>query len=250
MAHALLGASSSHRWLHCTPSARLEEHVPNVSSEYANEGTLAHAFGARWLKSRLNLDTSAEMKEIQEYLSYLTDEMPGFVDQYASRVWNCYLTEREAAEDNPGSPEPELHVEQHLDYGPWVPEGFGTGDAVIVGKGQLWVLDLKYGKGVKVMAQDNPQLKLYALAALDIYDYAYDIQKVTVGIFQPRLNHYDFWTITAKALREWAENELKPKALLAWEGRGERVAGSWCKFCRIKNSCPEQATNLFEGLEW
>ncbi len=249
MAHALLGASSSHRWLHCTPSARLEEHVPNVGSEYANEGTLAHAFGASKLKLALKLDTTAEKKEIREYASYYTDEMPGFTDQYAFAVMDRYETEREAFNKGETLLEPELHIEQHLDYSPWVPEGFGTGDAVIAAQGRLYVLDLKYGRGVRVMAQDNPQLKLYALGALDIYDYAYDFQQVTMGIIQPRLNHFDYWTLSARALREWADNELKPKARLAWEGKGERVAGTWCKFCRVKQSCPAQAAGLFAGLD-
>ena len=247
MAHALLGASSSHRWLHCTPSARLEEKVPNVSSEYANEGTLAHAIGAYGLKNRLGLDLSAEMAEIEQFKSYRTPEMYGFVDDYISTAWRAYETALSRCE--PGHVKPEIHVEQHLDYSPWVPEGFGTGDTVVVSEGKLVVIDLKYGKGVKVMAQDNPQLKLYALGAMDIYDYAYNFRDVVLCIVQPRLNHIDTWQMSAAALMEWAGGELRRKALLAWEGKGERVSGTWCRFCRVKGSCPAIARSHFRDFD-
>lgn len=250
MAHALLGASSSHRWLHCTPSARLEETVPNVSSEYANEGTLAHARGAYRLKRLLGLDTSAEEREMAEFAAYATDEMDAHVQTYVDLSWKAYQAALRRWESNPGSVRPELHIEQHLDYGLWVPEGFGTGDTCVVGGGKLVIIDLKYGKGVKVMAQDNPQLKLYALGAMDLYDYAYDFREVVLTICQPRLCHTDHWVISAQALREWADGELRRRAQLAWEGKGERVSGSWCRFCRVKQGCPAQAALLFGDLEF
>ncbi len=224
--------------------------MPNVSSEYANEGTLAHAFGAYELKKRLGADTSAEEREIGQFASYGTDEMDAFVDVYVELAWKAYQAALSRWESNPGAVKPALYVEQHLDYGVWVPEGFGTGDTCVVSEGKLVIIDLKYGKGVKVMAQDNPQLKLYALGAMDLYDYAYDFREVVLTICQPRLSHIDHWVISAQALREWAEGELTRKARLAWEGKGERVSGSWCRFCRVKQGCPAQTALLFGDLEF
>lgn len=215
-----------------------------MSSVYAEEGTLAHAYGARLLKLRLGESTEAEDAEIREFQHHHTDEMAGHVWNYVNMSWRAYMDAMRRRGE--GDVSPELHVEQHLDYGLWVPEGFGTGDTVVVERGRLSIIDLKYGKGVRVMAQDNPQLKLYALGALDIYDYVYDIEEVRLSICQPRLNHYDTWGMSRGALMEWAEGELRQKAKMAWEGKGEPVAGSWCRFCRGKGKCSAHARAQFE----
>lgn len=249
MAHALLGASSSHRWLHCTPSARMEEPIPNESSIFADEGTMAHAWGAFLIKSALELDTTAEEKEMAQYGQWRTDEMLGHVEKYYELVLGAYGGAKERWKTM-GGVAPQIKIEQHLDYRTWVPGGFGTGDAAVVGEGFAHIIDLKYGKGVRVMAQDNPQLKLYALGVWQLYDYLYGFERIRMTICQPRLDHIDSWTVSTAALLDWAERVLKPQARLAWEGKGETVSGTWCRFCRAKHICPAKAAEAFNNFKF
>jgi len=137
--------------------------------------------------------------------------------------------------------DPIVLLEQRLDYSCYVPEGFGTGDLIVVADGILDIVDLKYGKGVAVSAEDNPQMKLYALGALALFDSLYDIQVVRMSICQPRLESVSTYEITVDELTAWAEKELRPKAQLAISGEGEFLPGEHCRFCRARQTCRARA---------
>lgn len=227
--HAVLSASSSHRWLNCSPSARLELECANVESNAAAEGTAAHALCEHKLKKALHMRSKRPVSE------YDSDEMEDHSDAYVEFV----LEQLEIAKQ--GCSDPLVLIEQRLDFSKYVPQGFGTGDALIISDKSLHIIDFKYGMGVLVDAVDNPQMKLYALGALEIYDSLYDIDEVSMTIFQPRRENVSTWTITAEALTYWAENELKPKAELASKGEGEFCSGEWCTFCRAAVKCRARA---------
>lgn len=230
--HALLSASSSHRWLNCTPSARLESKYEKRSTKWADEGTLAHAIAARELKQIIGLSTAEEDAEIKRGVAGVdAHRVEMEVSPYVMCVKEIY---ENAKEEDPGS---RLLIERRLDFSPWVPEGFGTGDALIVRPRALDVVDLKFGKGVKVSAHDNPQLKLYALGALDELDYRYAFEEVTLHIVQPRIHNTSFWSIKAAELEEWAETIVAPLAAMALKGEGDVKAGEWCRFCKAKMDC-------------
>lgn len=245
-AHSLLGASSSHRWLHCTPSAMAEASYPDASSEFALEGTLAHALCARTLKQSLGMDTSGEEAEIAGlYDRWHTGGMDEHVEGYAAYVSDRYRQARERAARR-GGMMPEISIERRLDYSLWVEGGFGTGDAVIVSDGEVEVIDFKYGKGVEVRAERNTQMMLYALGAIDLFDYAYGVETVAMTIYQPRIGNLSTWSMRAADLRRWAEEELAPLARLAATGRGVRSSGPWCRFCKAKGDCPRLAAESLE----
>ena len=228
--HALLSASSSKRWLNCTPSARLEEQFPSDSgSVYAEEGTAAHALAEHKLKRMLKRRSKRPVSD------YDCDEMEECTDEYMAYAMEQIELAKQACRD------PVVLIEQHLDYSAYVPEGFGTGDLLIVADGTLTVIDLKYGKGVAVEAEHNPQMMLYGLGALELFDAIYDIDTVRMTIFQPRLESVSTWEISVEDLKKWTEAELKPKAELAIKGEGEFQCGSWCRFCKAKNTCRARA---------
>lgn len=137
--------------------------------------------------------------------------------------------------------DPIVLIEQHLDFSCYVPDGFGTGDCIIIFDDKLHIVDFKYGLGVLVDAVGNPQMKLYAIGALELYDALYDISEVSMTIFQPRRENVSTWTIPVEELRNWAENELKTKALMAFNGEGDYVPGEWCTFCRAAVRCRARA---------
>lgn len=236
--HALLSASSAHRWLNCTPSARLTEHIEDTQSVYAAEGNLAHDLAELELKFQLKLITkntyNKELKKIKANELY-SEEMPDEVEKYTDFVFER-LTEAQSH-----TADALIFLEQRLDFSKWVPEGFGTGDCIIIADGTMEVIDLKYGKGVEVSAENNPQMMLYALGALEEYGFIYDINSVRMTIAQPRLNNFSTWEISVNNLLAWAEGELKEKAQAAWEGAGEFVAGDWCMFCKVKATCKARA---------
>ena len=247
-AHALLGASSSHRWLHCTPCARLEAAVPDSGSSFAREGSLAHAMGARTLKRMLGLPHDGEDEEIAGlWDEFHTPEMDAHVEGYAGFVATRYADARKRAGDT-GRLLPDILIEQCLDYSPWVPEGFGTGDAVIAGEGVLEIIDLKYGKGVPVSAMNNTQMMLYALGVYDLLDYAFGFREVVMTIYQPRLGNVSTWNMPMAGILRWAEEKARPAAELAWRGEGERKAGGWCRFCKVKAGCPARVASDFDGF--
>ena len=227
--HAVLSASGSHRWLNCTPSARLELEFENTGSEAAKEGTAAHALCEHKLKRALH------MRSRRPASDYDSDEMEECTDAYVDFVMEQYEAAKQVCED------PVILIEQRLDFSCYVPDGFGTGDCLIISDNRLHIIDFKYGMGVLVEAEGNPQMKLYALGALAVYDALYDIREVSMTIFQPRRENVSTWTIPVEDLKAWAENELKPRAKMAYDGEGEYLPGEWCTFCRAAVRCRARA---------
>ena len=227
--HAVLSASGSHRWLNCTPSARLELEFENTGSEAAREGTAAHALCEHKLKRALHMRSRRPVSD------YDSDEMEECTDAYVDFVMEQYEAAKQVCED------PVILIEQRLDFSCYVPDGFGTGDCLIISDDRLHIIDFKYGMGVLVEAEDNPQMKLYALGALAVYDALYDIREVSMTIFQPRRENVSTWTIPVEDLKAWAENELKPRARMAYDGEGEYLPGEWCTFCRAAVRCRARA---------
>lgn len=227
--HALLSPSGSHRWLHCTPSAVLETEFNNKSSPAAAEGTAAHALCEHKLKRMLHRRSKRPVSD------YNSDEMEEHTDAYVEFVSELLEKAKQNCKD------PLVQVEQRLDLSEYVPGAFGTADCLIIADGTLHVIDMKYGLGVLVSAEENPQLKCYGIAALSIYEDLYDIKEVALSIFQPRRENVSTWIISAEDLRNWAENELKPKAQMAFKGEGEYCPGEWCQFCRAAVKCRARA---------
>lgn len=244
-AHALLSASSSHRWLHCTPSARLEEKLTESSSQYSEEGSLAHEIaelklrkyciepmGARTFNARIKkfkenpLFQEEMLKHTDTYLDYIAGVLHGF------------------------SSPPYVAAEKKIDYGGFAPEGFGTGDCIIIGGNLLQIIDFKYGKGVPVSAKDNPQMKLYALGAYTEYSFLYPIDTVKMTIIQPRLDDsISEDSLSIEELLKWGES-IKPIAKLAFNGEGEYVPGEYCRFCRAKSLCRARADHYLSLEEF
>ena len=236
-AHAILGASSSHKWLNCPPSARLEEQFENPTSVYAEEGTLAHSLG----EALISNDSKA-IKEIKGNPLYNSD-MQQHCEDYRDFVLEL-LNEAKAI-----TPDASLLLEQRLDFSKWVEEGFGTGDAVIVADGVMRIIDLKYGQGVEVSAHENTQMMLYALGAYNSFEMLYDIQSIIMIIYQPRIKNYSSYEISVVDLLTWAVNVLVPAAKLAYEGKGSYKAGDHCRFCRAKHLCKALAEYNLEYTE-
>ncbi|VEI13877.1 DUF2800 domain-containing protein [Trueperella bialowiezensis] len=228
--HALLSASGAHRWLACPPSARLESDLPGTTSDAAEQGTAAHAL-AEW-KLRRALHDGPTIKPVSEWID---TEMEAFTDDYVSFVQERLRHARETCGD------PTVLIEQRLDFSHVVPRGFGTGDAVIIAEPTLEVIDFKYGQGVLVEAENNPQLMLYALGALQAFGALYDISQVAVTIYQPRRASISTWTLSVTDLEVWAEQVVKPTASLAAVGEGEFTSGEWCRFCKLAPTCRARA---------
>lgn len=227
--HAILSASSAHRWLHCPPSALLAKGHEDAPSEAALQGTAAHALAEHKLRRVLKQQSKRPISEYED------DEMDTYTDDYVEFVLEQYTKAQETSADAL------IYIEQRLDFSHLVPGGFGTGDCLIIADGTLQVIDLKYGLGVLVEAEANPQLMLYALGALRLFDALYDINQVTVTIFQPRRENVSTWTIPVTELQAWAQTVLKPAAELAASGGGEFAAGVWCQFCPIAATCRARA---------
>ncbi len=227
--HALLSASSSHRWLNCNPSARLEEEFEDRETEAAAEGTAAHALCEHKLRRALKQRSKKPVSQ------YDCDEMDECTDGYVQFVLESVAKAKETC------PDPQVLIEQRLDFSCYVPDGFGTGDCVIVSDKSLHIIDFKYGRGVLVEAENNPQMMLYALGALKQFDCLYDIDEVSMSIYQPRRENISTWTIPVAELRGWVENTLKPKAELAFRGEGEYIPGAWCQFCKAAVRCRARA---------
>ena len=227
--HALLSASGAHRWLNCTPSARLESDEPESTSAAAEQGTAAHALAEHKLRRAL------KQRSKRPVSAWIDDEMETLTDDYVAYVQEHISIAQETCGD------PQVLIEQRLDFSHIVPGSFGTGDCVIIAEPTLQIIDLKYGQGVLVEAVNNPQLMLYALGALHAFGSLYDIETVSVTIYQPRRANVDTWEISVAELEQWAETEVKPKAELASAGEGEFCPGSWCQFCRIAPTCRARA---------
>lgn len=234
-AHALLSASASSRWLNCTPSVRLEEQFPETTSTYAEEGTLAHEIGELKLRkyytepmSQRTFNTRLNKMKKHELFQ---EEMLKHTDTYLEYLQGLTIGMKST---------PYVAVEKRIDYSAYAPEGFGTVDCLIISSDTLYVTDFKYGKGVPVSAENNPQMKLYALGALIEYSFLYPIKSIKLAIIQPRLNSISEFDLTADELLAWGE-EIKPIAQQAFEGVGEFVPGEHCKFCRAKAQCRARA---------
>ena len=227
--HAKLSASSAHRWMNCNPSANLEREFADKTSEAAAEGSAAHALCEHKLRKAL------KMRSVRPVSKYDSDEMEMYTDSYVEFV----LEQIEVAKQH--CTDPFVLIEQRLDFSCYVPDGFGTGDCLIVADKLLHIIDFKYGLGVLVDAAENPQMMLYALGALQLFDALYDIDTISMSIFQPRRENVSTWTITVAELKEWAEKILRPKAELAFKGEGEFNPGPWCTFCKAAVKCRARA---------
>lgn len=223
--HALLSPSAAHRWMNCPPSACLEREFPSSSSEVAAEGTAAHALCEHKLRKLLKLRSKRPQSDFED------DEMDRCSDDYV-----LFVQERMRE-----IPSPMVLVEQRLDLTRYVPEAFGTADCIIVGGDRLHIVDFKYGMGVLVEAEHNPQMMLYALGALELLDGIYDIQTISMSIFQPRRENVCTWSLPKEELLRWARDDLVEKARLAYIGEGEYCAGKWCTFCRASVRCRARA---------
>lgn len=235
-AHALLSASGASRWLNCTPSAKLEDQQgERTTSAYAAEGTLAHELSELFIKHDVlcTVDDNSFNEKLEEIMSneLFSNEMLDMVPVYVDYCTAEYVAAKEQNEYAT------IEIEQKVDLTEFVPKSFGTADCIIINDPVMEVIDLKYGKGVPVYAQFNKQGMLYALGALRKYDTLFNIETVKITIIQPRINNISTWEISVNELLDWAYNELKPKAELAFRGEGELVAGEWCKFCSVKNRC-------------
>ena len=229
--HAFLSASSSHRWLECPPSAKLCAEQEDRASPYAQQGTDCHELCAYLVEKSLGKDVT----DPTENLTYYDQEMRDCAENYCT-----YVNEQiEAAKKH--CPDPQVLIEQRLDFSRWVEDGFGTGDCVIVADETLQVIDYKHGVGVLVSAEKNPQMMCYALGALELFDGLYDIKEVRMTIFQPRRENVSTCTMAKEELLAWAEEVLKPTAALAYEGKGEFKAGEHCRFCKVKAACRKRA---------
>jgi len=234
--HALLSASSAHRWLHCQKSARLCEEYEDKGSSYAAEGTDAHTLCEHKLKTLLGIPS----KDPTDDLTYYSQEMEDCADGYAAFILELVENAKKNCAD------PLVLIEQRLDFSRYVEGGFGTGDCVIIADGVLNICDFKFGAGIPISSEENPQMKLYALGALEIFDGIYDIDSVSMTIYQPRRDNISTHTVFKESLYQWAEEVLKPAAELAYAGEGSFQSGEWCQFCKAKHECRTRAEQNME----
>ncbi|MBP5764389.1 MAG: DUF2800 domain-containing protein [Bacteroidales bacterium] len=239
--HAFLAASASERWLHCPPSAKLCAQEDDQGSEYARQGSDAHALCEHLLLKALGRET----RDPTEDLTYYDAEMQEAAEAYAAFVMEQVAEAKTVCHD------PLICVEQTVDFSKWVQHGFGTADALIVADDTLYITDMKYGVGCLVTADGedgtgNSQLKCYALGAIDTFGDLYDINRIRLSIFQPRRDNVDTFELTKADLLQWADDVLAPIAKLAYEGQGEFEAGNHCQFCRVKATCRKRAEYAME----
>lgn len=241
--HALLSPSAAHRWMNCTAAPLLERDVEDKSSTFAEEGTLAHAYCAKKLKEFLGLAVDEEKAEIAQLdEQYHSGEMDEYTDTYKTIVLEKFNAARAKTKDA------QLLVEVKLDFSHYVPDAFGTSDAIIIADGVMEVIDFKYGKGVKVSAVENPQMMIYALGAWDLFNFEYDIRKVRMTIVQPRIDNLSEFELDAADLINWAVDELQPKANEAYAG-GKQKPGNWCQFCKVKANCKALSSMCIEAQQ-
>lgn len=237
-AHASLGASKASQWLACTPSIRLGEQYVETTSIFAKEGTFMHELSELYLSYELKQITKAQlnkklkqMKQNEFYNTEIEQAVQTYVDVVTEKVNEARVR----------SKDPLILIEQKVDFSPWVPEAFGTGDLILFSGNRLEIVDLKGGKGVKVSAVENPQMRLYALGAINSFGVLFDIDSILMTIVQPRLDNISTDEMQVEELLEWAENEVKPKAELAFKGEGDFVPGEHCRFCKVKANCRARA---------
>lgn len=264
--HSSAGASSAHRWAECTPSLKLceklDQRFGKKSSPFAEEGTKAHELAeikvrrAIWEFDNMTPEIHGSMSEaevkdypginearyqaLREALGEIPDDMETATNIYCDVIINK-LTQARAAD--PGT---QIYLEQRLDYSRWVPTGFGTGDCIIVSDQLIEICDYKHGKGIPVSAENNPQIRLYALGAYDLFESLFDFKAVRGTIIQPRLNSISEETLALEDLLHWADTYIVPRAKLALAGQGEFVPGEHCRFCSAKAVC---AARVSQGLK-
>ncbi len=239
--HARLSASGSHIWLNCTPAVKLSEGIPDKGSIYTAEGTLAHRVAEIELGKIFGVITERQARDWTKLVTaseFYTPELVEYVQRYVDWVQETYNAIR--------SEDKELLTEQRLDFSTWVPQGFGTGDVVIIADGVLTVIDLKYGKGVPVDAFQNPQLMLYGLGAYDSFSLSNDFDTIRLIINQPRLDSISEYEISVEDLLKWGDEVVKPRAEMAMKGEGEAHPGDWCRFCKCKATCRARAEEALE----
>ena len=242
--HALLSPSSAHRWLNCSLSPRLEAALPNKTSSYAEEGTLAHSVceitAKKYFTPMKTTEFNRNIKKLKSHELW-NDEMIQTAETYVGHL-------KEKAMEFKNSPYVAFEVK--VDISDYVPESFGRCDCIMFGDGALIITDYKHGKGVPVSAKENPQMMLYALGALKLYQpiFGNAIEKIQICIDQPRIGSYDTWKCSKEELLIWGEN-IKPKAQKAYMGIGEYKAGIWCKFCRANGMCKAQADNQMNAFD-
>lgn len=219
-AHALLSASSAHRWLNCPPSAVAAEAYPRQDTEFTREGTTAHE-----VAEHVANGGNPNLEELRDWMPDVNQEMIECAKGYADYI-----------QDQIQEPDALVMLEQRVDFSPWVPDGYGTGDCIIIQGDTMDVIDYKYGKGVAVSAVDNPQEMCYGLGALNEYGFAYEIERVRLHIYQPRINNVSVHEMTVADLLAWGES-IKPVAEQAAKGKGKYHAGAWCKFCPHAGRC-------------
>ncbi|CAB4136249.1 Protein of unknown function DUF2800 [uncultured Caudovirales phage] len=245
MAHALLSPSSASRWLACTAAPKLESKYPDKTSDAAEEGTVAHTLGELICRRNLKLITNAkyrsEFAKI-ETNKYYTKDMHKYCDDYAGLVMERFTDALRRTEDAV------IKLEHRLDLSAFVPEGFGTGDCIIIADEWIEVIDLKYGKGVEVTAHENKQMMLYGLAAFEEFSVLYDITKVRMSIHQPRMNNYSSYEIDAIELLKWGWETVRFKAQEAYDGKGTYAPGDHCRFCKAKANCRALADQNMQVL--
>lgn len=229
--HAVLSASSSERWLHCPPSARLCESYEDKGSDYAAEGTDAHELCEYKLRKALGM----EAQDPTENLTWFNEEMSDCANGYAAYVLEQVETAKQTCAD------PVVLIEQRVDFSRWVESGFGTADCIIIADGTLQIIDYKHGLGVLVSAEENPQMQCYALGALELFDGIYDIDSVRMTIYQPRRDNVSTYGLSKDELYRWADEVLKPTADIAFAGDGNFLCGEWCGFCKAKHDCRARA---------
>lgn len=236
--HALLSASSSAKWINCPPSARLEEQFPCTTSKYAEEGTLAHSIAElkvrkHFMEPMSQRTFNSRLKKLQQEELY-SPEMLTHTDTYLEYIKGIAYSYKSAVF---------VTAEKRLDYSNIAPEGFGTGDCILISGDTLHIIDFKYGVGVPVYAEGNTQMMLYAVGALNAYGLLYTINNVVMSIVQPRIDNINGYAMTVSELNEWAE-KIKPIAELAYKGEGEFCDGDWCRFCRAKATCRKRSEQI------
>jgi hypothetical protein len=244
--HARLSASGSKRWLMCPPSARLAEKFPETTSEAAEEGTLAHALGELMIRTKVGRVSQSAFEDCMVNIrkqKHYCEDMRDYCEEYSDHIVSKFTKAKQR------TPDAILEVEQRLDFSEWVKEGFGTGDSIIIADNYLDLDDLKYGKGVKVEAENNTQGMLYALGAWKKYHFLYDSDTIRFTIYQPRMQNISTWEIPVENLLLWAKEFAAPRAELAWEGKGEFGCGDWCRFCPAKNECKALATEQLKVFD-
>lgn len=230
-AHALLSASGAHRWLNCTKSVRLEEKFEDFTSPEAEEGTVAHELAeTKATEAFLKKNSKRAQANIRKKKLY-SKEMEGYTDEYIDIIKNLCIGYKK---------EPYVSIEERLDLTAYIEDGFGTCDAILIGDETITVIDFKYGKGVPVASENNPQMMLYALGAYEAYKNLFLIKNVKMVIVQPRINNNSSWECSTEDLLKFGEY-VKQQAALAYEGEGEFAPGDWCRFCKAKATCRARA---------